>query len=97
MNAFTYIVTEGVHDVAFLGRLLTLAHEASRINKLEDLDEALRGWLGTFKWPSLTGKHHDIARMAVPAPAFYRLATGRDRRAAQRAGDHRDRQDADCR
>ncbi len=77
MNAFTYIVTEGVHDVAFLGRLLTLAHGAQRINRLQDLDEALQGWLGNaFKWPTFTGKHHDIARMAVPAPAFYRLATG---------------------
>ncbi len=77
MNAFTYIVTEGVHDVAFIGRLLVLAHGANRINKLEELDEALRGWLANaFKWPRFTGKHHDIARMAVPAPVFYRGAGG---------------------
>ena len=77
MSVFTYIVTEGVHDVAFLGRLLALAHGAVRINKLEELDEALRSWLGSaFKWPRFTGRHHDIARMAVPAPVFYRLASG---------------------
>ena len=75
MSAFFYIVTEGVHDVAFLGRLLSVAHGASRIKKLEELDDALRGWLGGFKWPNKSGARHDIARLAVPAPAFYRLAT----------------------
>lgn len=75
MSAFFYIVTEGVHDVAFLGRLLSVAHGASRIKQLEDLDDALRGWLDGFKWPNKSGAHHDIARLAVPAPAFYRLAT----------------------
>lgn len=75
MSAFFYIVTEGVHDVAFLGRLLAVAHGASRIRKLEDLDDSLRGWLGGFKWPNKSGAHHDIARLAVPAPVFYRLAT----------------------
>ncbi|MBK8215221.1 MAG: hypothetical protein IPK71_15895 [Myxococcales bacterium] len=68
-------MTEGVHDVAFLGRLLSVAHGASRIKKLEDLDDALRGWLGGFKWPNRSGAHYDISRLAVPAPAFYRLAT----------------------
>ncbi len=77
MNAFFYIVTEGVHDVAFVGKLLAVFHGASRIKKLEDLDDVLRGWLGTsFKWPRFTGKHHDIEKLAVPAPAFYRLASG---------------------
>ena len=76
MSAFFYIVTEGVHDVAFLGRLLSVAHGASRIKKLEELDDSLREWLAGFKWPNKTGAHHDIARLAVPAPAFYRLATG---------------------
>jgi len=76
MSAFFYIVTEGVHDVAFVGRLLSVAHGASRIRKLEDLDDSLRGWVSSaFKWPRFTGKHHDIERLAVPAPAFYRLAT----------------------
>lgn len=75
MTDFFYIVTEGVHDVAFIGRLLAVAHGANRIQKLEDLDDSLREWLGGFKWPNNTGTHHDIARLAVPAPAFYRLPT----------------------
>lgn len=76
MSAYSYIVTEGVHDVAFLGRLLCVAHGAVRIRTLEQLEESLRGWVGTaFKWPRFTGKHHDIERLAVPAPAFYRLDT----------------------
>ncbi len=75
--SFFYIVTEGVHDVAFVGRLLSVAHGASRMRKLEDLDDSLREWVSTaFKWPRFTGKHHDIERLAVPAPVFYRLATG---------------------
>lgn len=78
MNAFSYIVTEGVHDVAFVGRLLSVAHGANRLRRLEDLDDSLRAWItGKFKWPRFTGKHHDIERLAVPAPAFYRLATGK--------------------
>ncbi|MBK6808170.1 MAG: hypothetical protein IPG81_04565 [Sandaracinaceae bacterium] len=76
MSAFFYIVTEGVHDVAFLGRLLSVAHGATRIRTLEELDDALRVWLGGFKWPSKSGIQHDIARLAVPAPIFFRLASG---------------------
>lgn len=76
MSAFVYIVTEGVHDVAFLGRLLSVAHGATRIRKLEGLDDSLRDWVSSaFKWPRFTGKHHDIERLAVPAPCFYLLAT----------------------
>jgi hypothetical protein len=76
MNAFFYIVTEGVHDVAFVGKLLSVVHGAARIRKLEDLDDSHRGWVETsFKWPRFTGKHHDIERLAVPAPVFYRLPT----------------------
>ncbi|HEU4732208.1 MAG TPA: DUF3226 domain-containing protein [Kofleriaceae bacterium] len=77
MTGFCYIVAEGVHDVTFLGRLLSVSHDARRIRRLEDLDDSLRAWLTTaFKWPRFTGRHHDIERLAVPAPVFYRLATG---------------------
>jgi hypothetical protein len=77
MSAFFYIVTEGVHDVAFVGKLLSVVHGANRIRKLEDLDDSLRGWIErSFKWPRFTGKHHDIERLAVPAPVFYRLPAG---------------------
>jgi hypothetical protein len=73
MSSFIYVVTEGVHDVAFLGRLLVVAHAAARIEKLEDLDETKRAWLAKFTWPSARSAHHDIARLSVPAPVFYRL------------------------
>jgi hypothetical protein len=76
MSPFFYLVAEGVHDAAFLGKLLTVVHNAKRIKKLEDLDEPLRNWVTeAFKWPRYTGKHHDIERLAVPAPMFYRLDT----------------------
>lgn len=76
MSEFFYIVAEGVHDVAFVGKLLTVVHGAKRIKKLEDLD----GWLSTwvteaFKWPRRSVTHHDIERLSVPAPVFYRLTT----------------------
>jgi hypothetical protein len=77
MSAYFYIVTEGVHDVAFIGKLLSVVHGANRISKLEDLDDSLRGWVeAAFKWPRFTGKHHDIERLAVPAPVFYSLPAG---------------------
>lgn len=77
MTSFFYIVTEGVHDVAFVGKLLSVVHGANRIRKLEDLDDALRGWVkSSFAWPKFIGKHHDIERLAVPAPVFYRLPAG---------------------
>jgi len=75
MSAFFYIVTEGVHDVAFLGRLMSVAQGATRIRKLEELSEPLRAWLAGFKWPNKSGAHHDIGRLAVPAPVFYRVAS----------------------
>lgn len=75
MSAFSYIVTEGVHDVAFLGRLLSIAHGAARIRKLEDLDDSHKQWLSAFKWPMKNKAHHDISRLSVPAPVFFRLAT----------------------
>ena len=77
MNTLFYIVTEGVHDVAFIGKLLSVVQRAKRIETLEELEEPLRVWVEkNFKWPKFTGKHHDIKRMSVPAPAFYRLSTG---------------------
>lgn len=78
MSGLIYLLAEGVHDVAFLGKLLSVCHGASRIRLLEQLDgerDALcRSWLGSFKWPLPPGRHGtDIERLAVPAPVFYRL------------------------
>lgn len=81
MNAFYYIVTEGVHDVAFIGRLLRVAKGAKRIKRLESLEKPFKDWLeSTFKWPLLVTsdddkEYHDIERLAVPAPVLYQLAT----------------------
>lgn len=76
MSAFIYIVTEGVHDVTFVSKVLTVVHGGSRMRKLEDLAEPLQKWVGQFKWPNPSGAHHDISRFSVPGPAFYRLANG---------------------
>lgn len=76
MSAFFYIVAEGVLDVSYLGKLLTVVHGAKRIKKLEDLGDSLGAWVtAAFKWPRRSGAHHDIERLSVPAPVFYRLAT----------------------
>jgi hypothetical protein len=81
MSGLIYLVAEGVHDVAFLGKLLSVCHGASRIKLLEQLDaerDALcRSWLASFKWPLPPGRRGtDIERLAVPAPVFYRLRDG---------------------
>jgi hypothetical protein len=47
MSTFSYILTEGVHDVAFLGKLLSLVHGAKRLKKLEDLDDSLGLWVSS--------------------------------------------------
>jgi hypothetical protein len=76
MISFLYLVTEGVHDVAFLGKLLTVGWGASRIRTMEELDDAHRSWIGEFKWPSFHRGKTQIDRLAVPAPVFYRLPEG---------------------
>jgi hypothetical protein len=74
--SFLYLVTEGVHDVAFLGKLLCVGWGASRVRTLEGLDDARRSWMGSFKWPLSRGGKTEIDRLAVPAPVFYRLQAG---------------------
>lgn len=76
MTSFVYILTEGVHDVAFLGKLLTVCFQGSRLRTLEELEEAHRKWFSLFKWP-LTNKSNKtpIERLSVPAPVFYRVGT----------------------
>jgi hypothetical protein len=76
MSRFVYILAEGVHDVAFLGRLLKLGFGASRVRTMEALDEGRRAWMSSFKWPSTRGDATNIDRLAVPAPVFHRLAAG---------------------
>jgi len=76
MTSFMYLLTEGVHDVAFLGKLLTVCWAATPVETMEELDEAPRAWMGAFKWPIPRGANTPIRRLAVPAPVFYRLPAG---------------------
>lgn len=77
MSSFIYVLAEGVHDVTFLGKLLAVGFDAWRISDLEDLDEARRKWMESFKWPLRSrGGKTDIRRLSVPAPVFYQLPAG---------------------
>jgi hypothetical protein len=66
MSRFIYILSEGVHDVAFLSRLLKHVHGASKVDQKSKLDEPRQRWINGFKWP--VGENID--RLAVPAPKF---------------------------
>jgi hypothetical protein len=76
MTGFTYLLTEGVHDVAFLGKLLSVCFGARQVETMEELDDTMRVWMGSFKWPLLHAGKTLIRRLAVPAPAFFRLPAG---------------------
>lgn len=80
MNTRIYLATEGVHDVAFIGRLLTQRFGFQRIRYRDELDKAWQNWIGKFKWPFNAGKKAQervqIDRGSVPVPAFFRDATG---------------------
>jgi hypothetical protein len=66
MSVYVYLLTEGVHDVAFLGRLLQTSLKFERVSKESDLAPAWKRILPT-KWP-----HDGSLRPSVPAPSFYR-------------------------
>lgn len=70
MSRFVYILSEGVHDVAFLSRVLKHVHGASKIDRKSKLDDPRRRWIEAFKWP--VGE--DIERLSVPAPKFVHIA-----------------------
>jgi hypothetical protein len=76
MSAFVYIVTEGVHDVAFLAKILKVCWGAVPVETKEDLDEPRQVWLSSFKWPARAGATTPIRRLSVPAPVFYRVPAG---------------------
>ncbi len=76
MSQFVYLIAEGVHDVAFLGKLMAVVHGAKRIKRLEELTGFLHDWLEDgFAWPRKVGGLHDIERLSVPAPVLYRLGS----------------------
>jgi hypothetical protein len=66
MNAFIYLIAEGVTDVTLITRILRRYLAMTRIKTRADLPDRARAWLDSFKWP-VGG---DIARLAVPAPVF---------------------------
>jgi hypothetical protein len=66
MSALVYLLTEGVHDVAFLGKLLQISLGFARVSEESELDPAWKRILPT-KWP-----HNGSLRPSVPAPIFYR-------------------------
>ncbi|ATB48173.1 DUF3226 domain-containing protein [Corallococcus macrosporus] len=66
MSNRIYLLTEGVHDVAFLARLLKLSLGLEHVSREAGLDPVWKRILPT-KWP-----HDGSLRPAVPAPIFYR-------------------------
>ena len=70
MSRFVYLLSEGVHDVAFLSRVLKHIHGASRVDVKSRLDEQRQRWINGFKWPI----GENIVRLAVPAPKFVHIA-----------------------
>ncbi|MFO0761098.1 MAG: DUF3226 domain-containing protein [Byssovorax sp.] len=69
MSARIYLITEGVHDVAFLGKLLQATLGFAQIVSKEDLDSAWEPLLPT--WP-----YKGSLRGSVPVPSFYRRSSG---------------------
>lgn len=67
MSRFFVIIAEGIHDLAFLGRLLAKQFKASEIKLVEDLGPDFGKWLDC-SWP----KQGDISRATVDAPSFWR-------------------------
>jgi hypothetical protein len=76
MSGLIYLLLEGVHDVAFVRKILSVCFGATRVKTLEDLDEATQRWMASFKWPFSQSGKTSIARLSVPAPEFLRLPTG---------------------
>ncbi|NVJ07761.1 hypothetical protein HUW63_21265 [Myxococcus sp. AM001] len=66
MSNHVYLLTEGVHDVAFMGKLLKLSLGFEHVSKEAGLDPVWKRILPT-KWP-----HDGSLRASVPAPVFYR-------------------------
>lgn len=68
MRRQVYVITEGVHDVAYLSRLLGKCFALRQAEALSDLSPVFRHWIeSSCKWP-----HRDrIDRSSVPAPEIY--------------------------
>ncbi len=67
MSRFFLIIAEGIHDLAFLGRLLAKHFKASEIKSAAELGSDYAKWIDC-SWP----KQGDISRATVDAPSFWR-------------------------
>jgi len=66
MSARVYLLTEGVHDVFFLGKILTESLQLRRVQEAKKLDE---------EWSHIVPKafpHEGSLRPSVPCPTFYK-------------------------
>jgi hypothetical protein len=66
VSARVYLLTEGVHDVFFLGKILTAALRLKRVEHADKLDP---------EWMHIVPKtfpHEGSLRPTVPAPTFYK-------------------------
>ena len=66
MKKFIYIIAEGVLDVVFATEVLRRCFGGTVVGEKSALPQEASRWLEQFKWPV----GDDIARKAVPAPAF---------------------------
>ncbi|HMY58393.1 MAG TPA: hypothetical protein PK472_09070 [Pseudomonadota bacterium] len=67
-----YLVVEGVHDAAFIGRLLTKHAKLAQIKEQTKLPPGWQTFVDNFKWPTRNRQGVlDISRLAVPAPLFF--------------------------
>lgn len=70
MSRFVYLLSEGVHDIAFLTRVLSQVHGGKKVSQKSKLDVPRQRWIDGFKWPL----GEDINRLSVPAPKFVHVA-----------------------
>jgi hypothetical protein len=69
MSVRVYLLTEGVHDVFFLGKILTESFQLKRVLDAKKLD---------VEWNHIvphTFPHEGSLRPSVPAPTFYKSAS----------------------
>ena len=72
MTHSVYLIAEGVHDVAFLGKLLRERFKLKQIRRRDQLDPAWARLLDGIKSAYLAeNADTDISRLSLPAPMFF--------------------------
>lgn len=69
MSARVYLLTEGVHDVTFLGKILKESLAFKRVEDARKLDPEWGDTILPRQYP-----HENSLRPSVPAPTFYKSA-----------------------